>query len=97
MMIYVTSAQGGREAFEAAHALQRRDLDNCYVFFCSLLHGEVEEAEETELRLDLVTACDAIMVAGDIGGIVAREVELARVLGMEVMRVEDGQLRPLPQ
>lgn len=97
MMIYVTSARGDGEVFEAAHALQRQDLDNCYVFFCSLERGEVGEAEETELRLDLVTACDGMVVIGNDDGIVEREVALARAIGMEVMRVEDGQLRPIPQ
>lgn len=97
MMIYVTAADGAGTAFSAAHELQRRDLDNCYVFFCSLQQGEVGEEEEMELRLDLMTACDCIVMVGGPDSMVWRELELARAIGMEVMCLENGLLRPFAQ
>ena len=102
---YVAHAYSGKqENFEQAkkitHDLQVKDLANCYVCplltFSHLEYGELGFDDEMELCLDLLSNADRLIVTGDtISKGVLMEIKFAKLVKMEVMRLEkDGTLRP---
>lgn len=65
------------------------DQNNCYI--CPLLafshmeYGEIGYEQEMELCLDLLSVCDAIIVASKVSEGVRREIEFAKMVNMEVI------------
>ena len=93
MMIYVAQRYGGsaenlKQARKITHALAVDDTKNTYI--CPLLalshlgHKEIDREDEIEQRLDILTCCEMLIVASEPSGIMRREIDLARRLGMEV-------------
>lgn len=108
MIYYVAHCFGGNKAnIERArkitHDLQVKDLENCYICplltFSHLEYGEIGYDEEMELCLDLLMCADYLIVASDdISRGVQREIEFARLVKMEVFRLdENGELQPFTQ
>lgn len=82
--------------------LQKRDLANCYVCplmtFSYLGYGEIGKDNEMELRLDLLTCADRLIIASEIDKQMQTEVEFAKLVKMEVLRLdENGELRPFTE
>ena len=51
-----------------------------------------------ELRIDLLTCADRLIVAGEISKGVRMEIDFAKLVKMEVMRLEEnGELRPFTE
>lgn len=103
MLYYIAHKHGGlAENRDAAaritHDLQVADLDNTYIcplmLFSHLRYGEIGYDAEMELCLDILSSCDALIIASDISRGVQRELAFARRVGMEVYRIESGELRP---
>ena len=73
--------------------LQLDDLENCYlcpaIVFSHLTNKDIPFDEEMELRLDLLSACDTLVVIPDIGRKEKREMEYAEMVGMEVLWLEE--------
>ena len=97
MIIYIAHAYGGQSSnFERAkritHSLQCRDLRNTYICpllaFSHLQYGELGFDEEMELCLDILSQCDKIIVASQISRGVRREIEFAKMVGMEIEYLE---------
>lgn len=99
MTIYVSHIfQGKPENLERAkkitHDLQVKDLENTYI--CPLLalshlqYGEIGYDEEMNLCIDLLSECDRLIVASDISKGVAREIDFAKLVGMEVEYLEEN-------
>lgn len=99
MLIYVAHKYGGdmvnvKLARKIVHDLQVADTENLYV--CPLLalsHIEYDELgrdAEMELCLDLLSACDKLVVASEISEGVQAEVDFAELVGMEVDYVEEN-------
>lgn len=97
MIIYIAHTYNGqRSNFERAkritHFLQCRDLENTYL--CPLLalshlqYGELGFEEEMNLCLDLLSNCDKLIVASEISRGVRREIEFAKLVGMEIEYLE---------
>lgn len=93
-MIYVSHKFGGapanmERAKKITHDLQVADLDNCYICplltFSHLKYGEIGYEYEMEICLDLLSVCDAMIVASDISNGVQKEIDFARLVGMEVV------------
>lgn len=93
-VIYVSHKFGGdsanmERAKQITHDLQVDDPENCYI--CPILalshlqYGEIGYDDEIELCLDLLSLCDALIVASDISNGVQKEIEFARMVGMEVI------------
>ena len=65
------------------------DLDNCYICplltFSHLKYGEIGYDEELELCLDILSVSDVLLVASDISDGVQKEIDFARMVGMEVI------------
>ena len=107
MLIFVSHCFGGdKENIEKAkkitHDLQVKDLANCYICplltFSHLEYGEIGKDNETELRLDLLTCADCLIVASEIDKQMQTEVEFAELVKMEVMRLdENGELQPFAE
>ena len=98
MLVYVAHRYGCDPAnIELAkkitHDLQVSDLDNCYICpllaFSHLDYGEIGCEQEMEICLDLLSVCDVLIVASDISDGVQKEIDFARLFGMEVIDLEE--------
>ena len=93
-LYYVAHRFGGdtsniERAKKITHDLQVNDLKNCYVCpllaFSHLTYGEIGYEEEMQLCEDLLVLCDKLIVASDISEGVQKEIDFARLVGMEVI------------
>ena len=94
MLVYVAHRFCGdpanvERAKKITHDLQVSDLDNCYICpiltFSHLKYGEIGYEQEMEICLDLLSACDVLIIASDISEGVQKEIDFARMVGMEVI------------
>jgi hypothetical protein len=104
MMVYVSHKFGGKlenleRAKQITRNLQIKDLENTYL--CPLLtlshlkYGEIGIDAEMEMCYDLLSACDVLIVASKITLGVQLEINFARMVGMEVLYLDEyGNLRP---
>ena len=94
---YVAHRYGGdiknlERAKKITHDLQVADLENTYI--CPLLalshlkYNEVGYDDEMNLCIDLLSECERLIVASDISKGVAREIDFANLVGMEVEYLE---------
>lgn len=107
ILIYVCHAYVGdkaniERARKITHDLQVKDIANCYICpllaFSDLEYGEMGYENELEICLDLLSACDALVVASEVSKGVQREIEFAKLVKMEVLRLdENGELQPLTE
>ena len=97
---------GKKKNFERAkkitNYLQKQDLASCYICplmaFSHLEYGETGYDAEMELCLDLLTCADRLIVASEISRGVQREIEFAKLVKMEVLRLdENGELQPFTE
>lgn len=97
-IFYVSHKFGGNyknleRAKKITHDLQVKDLDNTYI--CPILalshldYGELGFEEEMNLCIDILTGADKLIVASDISKGVAREIDFANLVGMEVEYIEE--------
>ena len=93
-MIYVSHKFGGvpanmERAKKITHDLQVADLDNCYICplltFSHLKYGEIGYEQEMEICLDLLSVCDVLIVASEPSKGVQKEIDFAKMVGMEVI------------
>lgn len=104
MVVYVSHCFGGKpenlkKAKKITHDLQVHDPDNCYICpvlaFSELKFGEMPEKEETEICIDLLSVSDRLIVASHLSKRMQKEIDFARRVHMEVLRLEkNGELRP---
>ena len=107
MIYYVSHCFGGdkaniERARKITHDLQVKDIANCYICpllaFSDLEYGEIGYDDEMELCLDLLTCSDRLIVASEISRGVQREIEFAKLVKMEVLRLdENGELQPFTE
>ena len=99
MIIYVSHCYGGKpenleRARKITHDLQVADLENTYI--CPLLalshleYNEVGYDDEMNLCIDLLSIADKLIVASDISKGVAKEIDFANLVGMEVEYLEEN-------
>ena len=93
-LYYVAHRFGGdtaniERAKKIMHDLQVNNLDNCYIFplltFSHLKYGEIGYDEALELCLDILSVSDVLIVASDISEGVQKEIDFARLVGMDVI------------
>lgn len=72
-----------------AHDLQMENPTHCVVCpllnFSCLDYGEIGYTEELEICLDLLSVCDVLIVASELSKGVQKEIDFARMVGMEVI------------
>ena len=90
------------KAKKITHDLQVKDLENCYICplltFSHLGYGEIGYDDEMELCFDLLTCADRLIVASEISKGVQMEIDFAKLVKMEVMRLdENGELQPFTE
>ena len=92
--IYVSHKFGGdpvnmERAKKITHDLQIENPTHCFICpilaFSHLQYGEIGYDDEIELCLDLLSLCDTLIVASDVSQGVQKEIDFARVVGMEVI------------
>ena len=97
-LYYVSHRFGGdttniERAKKITHDLQVADLDNCYICpllaFSHLDYGEIGYDEELELCIDILSVADVLIVASDVSQGVQKEIDFARMVGMEVIDLAD--------
>ena len=97
-MIYVSHKFGGdptnmERAKKITHDLQVDDLENCYICplmaFSHLGYNEIGRDEEMALCIDLLSVSDVLIVASDVSEGVQKEIDFARLFGMEVIDLAD--------
>ena len=97
-LYYVAHRFGGdpaniERAKKITHDLQVADLDNCYICplltFSHLKYGEIGYDQEMEICLDLLSVCDVLIVASETSKGVQKEIDFARMVGMEVIDLAD--------
>ena len=93
-MIYVSHKFAGdpanmERAKKITHDLQVDDPENCYICplmaFSYLEYNEMGYDEEMALCIDLLSVSDVLVVASDISNGVQKEIDFARMVGMEVV------------
>ena len=76
-------------AKKITHDLQLNDPENCYICpllaFSHLEYNEMGYDEEMALCIDLLSVSDVLVVASDISDGVQKEIDYARLFGMEVI------------
>lgn len=91
---YVSHRFGGdtanmERAKKITHDLQIENPEHCFICpilaFSHLEYGEIGYDDEIELCLDLLSLCDALIVASDVSDGVQKEIDFARMVGMEVI------------
>ena len=94
MIIYVSHAYGGKkENYEKAkritHDLQIENPTHCFICplltFSHLDYGEIGYDEELELCIDILSVADVLIVASEPSKGVRKEIDFARLVGMEVI------------
>ena len=94
MLLYLAHKyQGDKSNIERvkkiAHDLQMENPTQCVVCpllnFSSIDYGEIGYEQEMEICLDLLSACDVLIVASDVSDGVRKEIDFARMVGMEVI------------
>ena len=97
-MIYVSHRYGGEpanmeRAKKITHDLQVNDPENCYICpllaFSHLGYNEMGYDEEIALCIDLLSVADVLIVASDVSKGVQKEIDFARLVGMEVIDLAD--------
>lgn len=100
MLVYVAHKHGGKaenmeRAKQITHDLQVNDLENSYIcpllLFSHLRYGEIGYDAEMELCLDILQNCDKLIVASEISKGVAKEIDFANLVNMEVEFLEDDE------
>ena len=93
-MIYVSHKFAGdpanmERAKKITHDLQVNDPENCYICpllaFSHLGYNEMGYDEEMELCIDLLSVADVLIVASDVSKGVQKEIDFAKMVGMEVI------------
>ena len=94
MLLYLAHKYQGKQenverAKKIAHDLQMENPTQCVVCpllnFSSIDYGEIGYEQEMEICLDLLSACDVLIVASDVSDGVRKEIDFARMVGMEVI------------
>ena len=97
-MIYVSHRFGGdpanmERAKKITHDLQVNDTENCYICpltaFSHLGYNEMGYDEEMALCIDLLSVSDVLIVASEPSKGVQKEIDFARMVGMEVIDLAD--------
>ena len=97
-MIYVSHKFGGdpvnmERAKKITHDLQVNDPENCYICpllaFSHLMYNEIGYDEEMELCIDLLSVADVLIVASDVSKGVQKEIDFAKIAGMEVTELAE--------
>lgn len=96
MLIYVAHAGGTDENVRLAKKITRDlavfDTSNTYICslfaFSHLLDGDIGMYEESEQRIDLLSACDKLLIASEITEDMRPEIEFAEKVHMEVASYE---------
>ena len=93
-MIYVSHKFGGdpanmERAKKITHDLQANDAENCYICpltaFSHLGYNEIGYDDEMALCIDLLSVSDVLIVASDVSDGVQKEIDFAKMVGMEVV------------
>ena len=98
MLYYVAHRYGGNaenitRAAKITSDLQKKDLQNAYICpllaFSHLGYKEIGWDEEMALCIDLLSVCDALLIASDVSDGIQMEIDFARLVGMEVIYLEE--------
>lgn len=98
MLYYVAHSSADIDrARQMTHDLQLGDLENTYI--CPLLllsnfgQGELGRSAIMDFKLDILSACDELIIASEVSDDMKSEIDFAQLVGMGVVGIENGTLR----
>ena len=107
MLIYIAHKFSGdktniEKAKKITYDLQSKDLANCYLcssfIFPHLEYSDIDFDTKMELHLDILQNCEKMIIMGEIDEYVRAEIDFAKLVKMEVMRLdESGKLQPFTE
>ena len=98
MLLYISHKYGGdtanlERAKQITHDLQVNDPENCYICpllaFSHLGYNEMGYDDEMELCIDPLSVAEVLVVASEPSRGVQKEIDFARMVGMEVIFLEN--------
>ena len=73
--------------------LQHENLAHCFIpasiAFEHLYKGDLSQDEIFDIECDLLCNCDQLLIVSKISPIIQREIDFARMVGMEVIDLEE--------
>ena len=107
MRFYIAHKYGGDRSNidrvgEIAKKLQMNHPEHAYFSplhaFSFLEYNDIEFDDFMEICFDFLSACDALIVASEISKGVQKEINFARMVKMEVLKIdENGEVRPFAE
>lgn len=91
MVIYVSfDLRKPKQAEELFRKIQLHDSENCYILPSVCFNPIFDKDEKTlsELCIDLLSACDAVVFYGEDHSMREKELSFAKLIGMEVLTID---------
>lgn len=101
-MIFCIVHKDAKSEREITRDLQINDLINCYIcpacVFSHIDKNDIENEDFRELKFDLLSCVDKLIIASEISEEIKPDIEFAKLVKMEVLRLEEnGELRPFTE
>lgn len=101
MTVFVAHAQTEDSSIRSQKIVLQLQMENpthCFIpasiAFEHLYNGDFSQDDIFEIESDLLMSCDQLLIVSDISPIIQREIDFARMVGMEVIDIAD-KYRPL--
>ena len=96
MTVFVAHQQSEDSSIRASKIITQLQLENpthCFIpatlAFEHLYNGDFSKGDIFEIEADLLSNCDQLLIVSDISPIMQKEIEFARMVGMEVIDLAD--------
>ena len=96
MTVFVAHAQTEDSSIRSQKIvlqLQRENPDHCFIpssiAFDHLYNGDFSQDDIFDIEADLLMNCDKLLIVSKISPIIRREIDFARMVGMEVIDLEE--------
>ena len=92
MTIFVAHQQNEESSIRASKIITQLQIENpthCFIpatlAFEHLYNGDFSQDDIFEIEADLLSNCDQLLIVSDISPIMQKEIDFARMVGMEVI------------
>ena len=96
MTVFVAHRQSEDSSIRASKIITRLQIENpthCFIpatlAFEHLYNGDFSQDDIFEIEADLLSNCDQLLIVSDISPIMQKEIDFARMVGMEVIDLAD--------
>lgn len=96
MTIFVAHQQNEESSIRASKIITQLQIENpthCFIpatlAFEHLYNGDFSRDDIFEIEADLLSNCDQLLIVSDISPIMQKEIDFARMVGMEVINLAE--------